>query len=195
MRGTVYPPEQVDFLIANREMPRRDLAQAFNARFGTEKTADVIKGFCSRRGIKTGRTGRFEKGNLPYNTGTKGLKVGSSTSFKKGNRPKNWRPVGSERINVEGYVEIKTVEPRTWKYKHVEIWQAINGPVPKGHVIIFADRNKLNFEPDNLIAIKRSELQYLNKHGLIQEDGDHTRAAVNVAKVAVRVFELRKKRS
>lgn len=53
-------------------------------------------------------TGRFLKGMIPWNKGLKGWhKVQPKNLFKKGNLPKQTRPEGSERINKDGFTEVK----------------------------------------------------------------------------------------
>ena len=189
-----YTAEQLAYLKRHETIERRWLAASFNNHFGTALTIEQIKSTCSRIGLKTGRTGCFEPGNVPYNTGTKGLKTGSCTSFKPGQMPQTWVPVGTEVVeNKDGYTKVKIADPRTWKYKHVMIWEELHGPVPKGSCIIFADGDKQNFEPDNLVAVDRRELLFLNRKALIKPDKDLTKTAVNVAKVAVRAFELNRK--
>jgi hypothetical protein len=91
------------------------------------------------------------------------------------------RPVGSERVNVDGYTEIKVSDPNKWRCKHVVIWEAHNGPMPKGYAIIFGDGNKENFELDNLILVSRQQLLTLNRNRLIQNDADLTRTGVIIA--------------
>jgi hypothetical protein len=189
-----YTDEQVAFLQRHPTMKRSRLARLFNEHFGTALTEDQIKGKCGRLGLKTGRSGCFKPGHIPYNTGTKGLKTGSSTSFKPGMMPHNWCPVGTEVIEPkDGYTKVKIAEPKTWKHKHVLIWEQKNGPLPQGSCVIFADGDRQNFEPDNLVAVERRELLYLNRKALIQSDKDLTKTAVNIAKVAVRTYELIKK--
>jgi hypothetical protein len=189
MKHHVCNQEQRAFILDNLQLTAKDLASLFTQRFGISRTDKHIKGFLANNKIKTGKTGRFKKGNVPYNTGTKGLKKGSSTSFRHGNRPHNWKPVGSERVSKDGYIEVKIAEPHKWKAKHVLIWERGNGPVPKGCAIIFGDRDTRNFSPGNLIKVTRSELLFLNRKRLLQRDADLTRAAVNVAKVAVKIYE------
>ncbi len=75
--------------------------------------------------------------------------------FKKGERPKNWRPVGSESINADGQVVVKVAEPSVWRLKHQVIWEAENGPLPKGSKLTFADGNQRNVALDNLVAVHR----------------------------------------
>lgn len=88
----------------------------------------------------------------------------SSTTWRKGNRPHNHRPIGSERLSKDGYIEVKTAEPRTWTAKSRVIWERENGPLPDGYAVIFLDGNARNFEPSNLYAVKRRELLQLNRN-------------------------------
>jgi hypothetical protein len=193
MYSLQYTAEQVAYLRRHETIERRLLAISFNNHFGTDLTVDQIKGKCTRMGLKTGRTGCFKKGNMPYNTGTKGLKKGSSTSFKPGRMPHNWCPVGTEVVEPkDGYTKIKIAEPKTWKHKHVHLWEQKNGPVPDGSCVIFADGDRENFEDDNLVLVKRSELLFLNRKSLIQRDAELTKTGVNIAKVAIRVAEIKR---
>jgi hypothetical protein len=123
----------------------------------------------------------------------KGLQIGGEeTQFKKGNRPHNYKPVGTERVNGEGYVDVKIADPNKWRSKHILIWEKENGPVPKGHVIIFGDGNRLNLELDNLILVSRKQLAILNKNNLIQKDADLTRTGIIVADIYRKINEQKK---
>lgn len=115
----------------------------------------------------TGRMNRFYKGQKPWNVGMKGLDIGGiETRFKKGNKPHTWRPIGSEKIDKDGNLVRKVRDEGTrhekWKPVHVLVWEAENGPVPAGHVVIFDDGNKRNFDIGNLVCLSRSELMKRN---------------------------------
>lgn len=160
-----YTDAELSFLKENRVLTRPELTRAFNRKFNKTKTCIQIKALCTRKGYLTGRTGCFKKGNIPATKGTKGLMRANITSFKKGNCPANHKPVGSERIcSRDGYVLIKIAEPDKWRGKHIVIWEAAHGKVPKGSVIRFKDENPLNHELDNLAMITRHENLYLNRH-------------------------------
>lgn len=88
------------------------------------------------------------------------------TMFAKGNVPPNHRPVGSERISKDGYIEVKVAEPNKWRLKQRVVYEEAKGKIPEGCTIIFLDGNKRNFDIDNLRCITRSELLYLNCNGL-----------------------------
>jgi hypothetical protein len=134
-----------------------ELTQRLNATFSTEFTQSQVRSFTRNHSIKSGRTGQFEKGAESWNAGTKGLMKPNSGSFKAGMVPHNHRPVGAERVNVEGYIEIKTAEPNIWNLKQRVIYERENGPIPAGHNVRFLDGNRLNCAPDNLILVSDSE--------------------------------------
>jgi hypothetical protein len=111
-----------------------------------------------------GTPGRFKKGFSPPNKGQKLTqeiydKV-KPTMFKKGQRPANWKPDGSERIDKDGYAMVKVNGKFILKHKHV--WELVNGPMPKGHAVVFKDRNKFNFNIENLECITREQLMLRN---------------------------------
>lgn len=126
-----------------------------------------------RRGDEVGKAFRFAKGIAPFNKGVKrgrGWAPGrmAEGQFKKGAKPHTWRPVGSIRVNSEGYRDIKIddkgVGPRAWVAIHRLNWIAANGPVPKGMILRFIDRNPLNTLAENLTLVTREENLRLNWH-------------------------------
>jgi hypothetical protein len=190
-----YTPEQVDYLVSN--VPGHsygELIELFYERFNVQLSFNQIKSFIGNRKLNTGRTGRFSKGHTPFNKGKKGSGGWAPTQFKKGNLPHNYRPVGTERVNGDGYVDIKIADPNKWKGKHILIWEQHNGPVPKGHAVIFGDGDNRNFDLDNLILVSRKQLLVLNRKGLISNDADLTRTAVIIADLHSKINE-RKNRS
>lgn len=166
------------------------MCEKFNANF----TISQIKGAISRYKLNTGFTGQFKEGSIPVNKGIKGVVYEGckKTWFKKGNTPINHRSVGSERVNVDGYIEIKVSEPSKWRLKHNVIWEQHNGPIPKGYAIIFGDRDTLNCDPNNLILVSRQQLLILNRKKLIQKDADLTRTAVSIADIYQKINERKR---
>ena len=178
-----------------------EMVDEFNLKFGTQKTARQIRSFIHNHGINSGRTGCFEKGNKPWNTGTKGLVKPNSGNFKKGTVPPNWQPVGSERVNNYGYLEVKINEPNPyvpgqmtrWKLKHIILWEKEHGLVPDGHIVIFLDSDKMNCVPDNLMLISKKVNAYLNRNGYGNLPADLKMSAIALAKVAQKASYLEKK--
>ena len=83
---------------------------------------------------------------------------GFSLKLKKGNKPRNSKPVGSERVDKDGYLVVKVAEGRrNWKPKH-----HIGLDVPKSHKVIFIDGNKRNFAPNNLRVVSNAEMMKMN---------------------------------
>ncbi|EOA9037774.1 HNH endonuclease signature motif containing protein [Vibrio harveyi] len=159
-----YSQEQAEFIKTGyQQWTLAELTRQFNQRFGTEKTESQIRSFTRNHGIKSGRSGRFEKGNVPFNAGTKGVMKANSGSFQKGMKPHNHKPVGSERVNVEGYVEIKTAEPNVWELKQRVIYAEHFGDIPDGHNVRFRDGDRQNCAPDNLFLVNNHENVMLNQ--------------------------------
>ncbi|HVI10185.1 MAG TPA: HNH endonuclease signature motif containing protein [Candidatus Binatia bacterium] len=113
---------------------------------------------------------RYPKGHEPANKGTRrpGWFKGRMRDgwFKKGHKnemyaPKAERPLGALRVSSYGYIERKIrMDGRggeRWQREHYLIWIAAHGPVPKGHIIVFKDRDKTHITLDNLECISFAE--------------------------------------
>lgn len=165
-----WTPEMHEFCRVRAKMTRRELTQAFNAKFGTNRTIDNIKAFCLRNGYKTGRTGKFLPGQSSWNLGRTGVCAPgcAATHFKKGHKPNNAQPVGTEikmppRPGKDpGYWRVKVAEPRQWKFKHRLIWENAHGPVPAGYAVIFKDCDPNNCVLSNLALVTKGEIAILN---------------------------------
>ena len=158
-----YSVDQLAYIKKHCHLPRKELTERFNRRYGTTNTVTAMGALCKRKAWVSGRDGRFKPGSIPANKGTKGLTGANSGSFKKGHRPKNWMSVGAERVNGDGYLDIKVAEPNVWRAKHRLIWEAEHGPIPKGMILTFIDSNKLHCELSNLELISRQEHVRRNK--------------------------------
>ncbi|EAA24090.1 Phage protein [Fusobacterium vincentii ATCC 49256] len=177
----------------------KEIVEIFNKKYDLEMTVKKLSSLLGRKKIKTGTTGCFRKGFIPWNKGKKGYMGANKTSFKKGNKPKNWRPVGSERINDEGYTLIKVSNEggmlKRWALKHRVVWeQHHKKKIPKGSVIIFADGNKNNLSIDNLLCVTREELKVLNRCRLISSVPELTKTGLNVVKLKIKLAEIRKEK-
>ena len=104
---------------------------------------------------------RFGKGHVSWNNGKKMdpevYERIKHTMFKKGHVSANRRPVGSERVSVDGYVEVKVAEPNKWRLKHRVMWEAADGPIPAGHNVQFRNGNSQDVRLENLFLISRTE--------------------------------------
>lgn len=173
----------------------KEIQELIKKKFNLDLTMNQIKGAIGRYKLNTGLTGQFNKGNISSNKGMKGIcaKGCEKTWFKKGQKPINHKPVGSERVNVDGYVETKVAEPNKWRLKHQVVWEEHNGSIPKGYAVIFGDGNPQNLDINNLILVSRKQLLILNRNKLIQKDADLTRTAVIIADVYSKISERKAK--
>ena len=199
-----YTEEHLAYIAANvKGRSYRDLTDMFNKYFGMNVKVSALSSLCFKHRLLNERdchfnTGyeptQFKKGLVPWNKGMKGVNFGGKrTQFKKGQKGWNYKPVGSERIDVDGYTWVKVTDPKTWRMKHVLIWEAANGPVPKGHVVIFADGDKSNIVLDNLLLVSRRELAVMNKRGLIASSAELTKAGVTIADIYLKIGERKKR--
>ena len=192
--GSKYPFEIQEFINCHYiGTGHETMAKLVNEAFGTNYTKEQIKGYYARHKLDSGLTGRFIKGQESWNKGKPKTWVGGEeTQFKKGHIPANHRQVGSERVNVDGYAEIKVAEPNKWRLKHNVIWEQHHGPIPKSHCVIFGDGDKQNLDINNLILVSRKQLVRLNQNGLIQNDIELTKTGIIIADVMSKVGERRK---
>lgn len=167
-----------------------EIADLMNKKFNYKFTKEQIKNAINRYKLNTGFTGRFEKGNVPANKGTKGMCKANSGSFKKGQKAINHREVGSERINISGYTEIKVAEPNKWILKHKFIFEKEYGEIPKGYAIIFADRDRSNLNIENLILIPKKQLLIMNQYNLIKNNIELTKIGINISNIYLRINEI-----
>lgn len=171
MYGMKYTDEMKQFILDNyKGRYNQELADLFNQKFNTNITSRTIKSYKANNKLNSGLSGKFRKGQAPHNKGKKMPKEVyekvKHTMFAKGNVPPNHRPVGSERISKDGYIEVKVAEPNKWRLKQRVVYEEAKGKIPEGCPIIFLDGNKRNFDIDNLRCVTRSELLYLNCNGL-----------------------------
>lgn len=142
---------------------------------------------------------RFQPGHIPANKGRKmedictpeALARSSATRFKVGHRPKNWRPVGSERVSKDGYIEVKMREGiRGWDMKHKVVWERHNGKVPKGNKISFRDGNTQNCDISNLYLVTYEDLMRKNT---IHNYPEELRDVIRLRGVVTREINKQKK--
>lgn len=176
-----------------------EIQKAFIERFGWEITIGQVKSYISNNHLNTGRTGCFEKGNVQINKGKKMsaemYEKAQATMFKKGNIPHNYRPVGSERITKDGYIEVKIADPNKWKLKHKVVWETLYGKVPRGHMLVFMDNDKTNVDVDNLRLVKQSVNLVMNRTGMCNYTGEAKAAAVTLAELNVATSSVKKHRT
>lgn len=193
----LFSKEQCDFIRANvKGLSNEELTKLVNETFGTSVSAKQMRSWKRNNKLASGLKG--SEGKAPPNKGTKGLYNvgGNRTSFKKGQRAKNYKPVGHERIDRDGYTLVKVSDDgpwhKRWQHKHKVVWEQANGPVPKGYVLIFADQDRRNIALDNLILVPQSRLSIVNRKSLLHKDAYLTRTGLIVADIYSKIGELKR---
>lgn len=177
-RRRQYSPAEINWLRANRALAIGDYHARFCAAFDrTDVSAAKLHGLRKREGWKTGRTGRFVKGQISHNKGkicapgTGGRHPNAQrTQFKKGQPSHTYLGPGHERIDeTDGYVILIVAEKSPWTgaatrpvHKHRWLWEHANGPVPEGHALKCLDGDKTNTDPSNWEPVPRGVLARLN---------------------------------
>jgi hypothetical protein len=212
-----FTKEHLDFLRGNiTEHSYAEMTDLFNEHFKAQLSFNQINAALHNHKIRNGNNTQFKRGQTSWNKGKKGLNTGGYKGhFKKGNIPYNYRPVGSESVDRDGYTWVKTADKiittmieiskdyiyitekitqqNQRRMKHQLIWEAANGPIPDGHVVIFGDRNRQNFDPDNLILVSNAQLARLNQNGLIYNNAELTRTGLIIADIITKNAERKRR--
>lgn len=178
--------------------------------FGTPLSEAQIGNAKTKLGVKSGtHGGRFEKGIAPFNKGKKwdeyvspeGQERSRATCFKKGEvhgyAAQREQPVGTERVNRDGYVEVKVAEglqerPNSnFRLKHRLVYEQAYGSIPRGCNVVFADGDRRNFDPGNLVAVPRSLWSIICRRHIDFWDAESLQVAMNVARLDRATYEAR----
>lgn len=150
-----------DIADAINRSPRAVYQAAIN--LNVRKSPEFIKISLEREAEKLkvlGAASRFKPGNISHNKGQKMSKkvyeMVKVSMFKKGNEPHNMKYDGHERKDKDGYVYVRIAKAK-YVLKHRYVWEQHNGPIPKGSIIIFKDKDKTNIKIDNLQMITKLE--------------------------------------
>jgi len=190
-----YSDSELEWLENNRKLVISEYQEQFNRIFGRDISKTNLFALKKRKGWKTGRSGQFKKGNIPHPDA--GAKSANKTSFKKGLIPVNKVPLYSERINTEGYIEIKVPEenPHTgskerFKLKHRWVWEQANGAIPKSHILLFVDGDKSNCDLSNLDLVHRGVGAIINKMGYGSAPVGVRRTMIAIGRVRHKMVQL-----
>jgi hypothetical protein len=136
-----YTEDEIAFLRDNQTMTRQHLTIAFNEKFNTCDTQKAINETCKRRKFKC----------LNNNRG------GNYENFGVVKRDRNSKVVGYERVNKNGFIEVRCAEKTGNGYfrcKHILIWEKhYQQQLPRNHSVVFLDGDSRNFNIDNLMLM------------------------------------------
>jgi hypothetical protein len=171
-----YTSEEIEFLKKTvKGKSYEEIYRLFNERFGLELNPGQIGGKIRNMGLGNGMDNRYGYGRKPNDHAFNSYQIGMELIFSDGYtyvKIYSWKDGDPLSKNSE-----------KWRKKHLLIWEKAHGPIPQGHVIIFADGNKSNTDPDNLLLVSRSEQIIMNHYGLISSDPEITKTGLLVARL------------
>ncbi len=166
----LFTKEEQDFIKEN--VPGNtifELTKKFNKRFNKHIKENQIKNYKKRNKLKSGINSKFVKNQKPH----------------------NYKPIGSEFINSDGYVMIKIADPNIWILKQRYVYEQLHGTIPEGYSVIFANQNKNDFSDDNLLLVEnKDKLVAKNKH-LIYENKELTKTGLLIAKLINKTSDIK----
>ena len=161
-----YTPEQEAFLRERAPlMSRSELTEQFNKEFGTNKTVLAIKTWCNNRGYNASSDGRFQEGNISWQTGLSAEEYKShytEESFRRlcegMHRANKTLKLGDEVVICGEPFVVTSLDygvplKDRMKIKRRVVWEQLHGEIPKDHCIIHLDGNHMNCDPSNLCCI------------------------------------------
>lgn len=201
--ASVWTPERDGFMRAF--VPghtEAEIRTAFAERFGVELTVSQVANRKHALGVRSGtHGGRFERGHaggfIDEEHKAAFLEAGRRTRFRKGQVPANLVPVGSERVS-KGYVWVKVREHYDpdghndwrdlWVPKHRHVWELRHGPLPDGSMVVFADHDNRNFDPENLVAMTKAQHSTICHQHIPYHDAESLRTAMAMTDLAHATF-------
>lgn len=139
----------------------------------SDRSGRILRGRTDPKMVAT----QFQKGHVPANKGLRrpGWHRGRmrETQFKKGQMAggarAKYKPIGTERISRDGYLERKVTDAgstnaqrqRRWVPVHRLVWAKAHGQIPAGHVVAFKPgmrtRIAAAITPDKLELVSRAD--------------------------------------
>ncbi len=205
-----YPNQRSDDVAAALGIPVR-LVYSKAHRLDLKKSAAFLDSDASGRmkqGASISSETQFKCGHQTWNKGKKGATGNHpnsrATQFKKGDRngiaAVRYQPIGTERVNSEGYLERKVNDDnpaqRRWVTVHRLVWQSARGSIPKGYVVCFLPGRRTTVAaeivPEILELVHRADLARRNHWSnqepelgkLVQLKGAITRQVNRIAREA-----------
>ena len=185
-----------------------EIADEFENRFGFQLSRQQVKTGKARAGVKSGTTGgRFVKGQESWNKGKtwedfmppESQDRSRRTQFKKGNMPHNaaLKPIGYERVDAEGYTWVKIARRKShpgcndnWRQKHHIEWEKAHGePAPADCMIVFANHDKTDFSPENLVAVPKSVWAVIARNAYPYSDAASLEACMSLARLKSHIYD------
>lgn len=190
----LFPEEIKAYIFAEvKGCPYSDLTEKINKKFGINYSVKQIMSFCQRnKCLNCCKSGtQFSKGHIPWNKG-KNMKCSESQKqhwFQKGHKPPQTKPIGYERIDKDGYIQVK-VSDNNFIPKQRLIYEKHYGSISDNECVIFLDGNKRNFNINNLALVSKAENLELTRKNLRTNDTELSKTGVMIAKINCKNYEF-----
>lgn len=190
----VFTPQMIGYIkeIANGRRVH-EIVGMVNEKFGMDLQYNQVRAAMKNRKIYCNVDAEFKPGQASWNKGKKHPGGYNRGSFKKGDQARHICPVGFERTRSDGYIEVKTANPHTWRMKHIVLWETVNGPVPDCHVLMFKDHDRSNISLDNLMLVSRGRLSVLNKNKIVWETPEQLDTGIIIADIHLAIGEKKRR--
>lgn len=177
-RPSFWTPDKEAFVAARLDKSYDEVIDDFEKEFGIRLTWGALGHFKWRHGLYSENDGRYKPGALPA----------------------NHAELGAEGNKGGGYIWVKVSEERhtgngskvNWKPKQKVVYEAEHGPLPDGMLVTFRDGDTRNFDKDNLIAVTRTELNYMSKLGTKRMHPDVRETGELVCKLRAGIYKRKK---
>ena len=160
-------------------MPRQELTDNFNKRFGTNKCLSTIKAVCNNHGLYTGRDGRFTSETSPR--WQKGL---SKSDFKSHYSEESYSRMTKKMLQMEQenraqvgdtiirhgipYIVVSEEPNELWdnriKNKARYVYEQYHGKIQNDDMVLHIDGDKMNCDIDNLIILPQRYKPFFRWH-------------------------------
>lgn len=194
----IMTDEQAEYLISI--IPGRSSEECrnmINDKYGLHLTLAQIRGWKKNHKTPSGYDTKFRPGEKSWITGKKLPGRTNSGCWTKGHRAANAVPIGEIRKH-DKYWEIKIQDGHAnnnWVPLHRYIYEQEHREIPKGHKILFLDRNLDNLDPSNLVCVSAGELNVANhRYGFVADQPELNMAIVSAARLSIKISEKGKKK-
>jgi len=151
--GSKFTTEIIELIKANNSKSNLELSELIRLHFRISFTTKQIRKAKTRHGIK-----------------------GSPNVME--------RPLFFERIkDGDVYIKISNeIGGLNWRLKQRWIWEQAHGKIQKGCCVIFLDKNKRNFNLENLALVTHAEKIKLSQYDLWFNDAEQTKIGLAIVK-------------
>lgn len=109
-------------------------------------------------------------------------------SEKANSNERNSKPIGTESTRSDGMTKIK-IGNKKWIYKQRYVYEKYYGKLPDNYMVVFLDGDRTNYDIDNLMAVKKSEYNYVKNKELLSKNKELNKTALLTARLNYKAKE------